>query len=151
MKNPAPTPHRRTLTGTALAVAGLLHVLAPAAVQAAPAQAARPASAPASSAASQDAGTWMLSKDGEGAPACRVKLERRRVIGGSALSVHARCAEVTPRSEDLYAWYRNKGGELVMADPQRHAVLVFHALPNGVWATQGSDDERLLLQRAGKR
>ncbi len=134
---PASTPHRRLRAAAALAAAGLLQALASMAVQAAPAL--------------QDAGTWTLAKDGEGAPACRIKLERRRVIGGSALSAPAGCGKVTPKAEDLYAWYRNAGGELVMADPQRHAVLVFHALPNGVWATEGSDDDRLLLQRVRVR
>ena len=144
--NPASTTHRRAHLAAAFAISGLLNALAFAPAQAAPSQA-QPASAPASAAAPRDAGTWTLSKDGEGAPACSVKLERRRVIGGSALNVPARCSKVTARAEDLYAWYRNPKGELVMADPQRHAVLVFHALPGGVWATEGSDEERLLLQR----
>ena len=134
---PAPTPHRRRLRTAAALAAGLLQALASVAVQAAPAL--------------QDAGTWTLFKDGEGAPACRLKLERRRVVGGSALSVPSGCSKVTPRVDDLYAWYRNANGELVMADPQRHAVLLFHALPNGVWATGGSDDDRLLLQRVRVR
>lgn len=129
----------------AVAAAGLMQALV-----ASPAQAGRAASAP-SATAQQDAGAWTLSKDGEGAPTCRVKLERRRVIGGAAMTASPRCSEVTARSEDLYAWYRNPKGELVMADPQRHAVLVFHALPDGVWATEGSDDERLLLQRVSRR
>jgi hypothetical protein len=148
--NPASTSHRLVHAAAVLATLGLLHALACGPARAAPSQA-HPASSPASATAQKDAGTWTLSKDGEGAPACRVKLERRRVVGGSALSVPARCSKVTARAEDLYAWYRNPKGELVMADPQRHAVLVFHALPDGVWATEGSDEERLLLQRLSGR
>ncbi|RQP26468.1 AprI/Inh family metalloprotease inhibitor [Piscinibacter terrae] len=144
------TFHRRSRVRLALAAAALLHALAAVPVQAAPLPAASgPASSPA--AALPDAGTWTLSKDGEGAPACRVKLERRRVIGGSAISASPRCSGVTARAEDLYAWHRNPAGELVMSDPQRHAVLVFHALPNGVWATGESDEDRLLLQRVRGR
>ena len=54
---------------------------------------------------------------------------------------------MTPRAEDLYAWYVNPQGAVVMADPTRRAVLVLKPLVKGVWATEGGDFDRLLLQR----
>jgi len=92
-------------------------------------------------------GAWYLGRDGEGADTCRVRLNAAPVIGGFQLVAAKACAKVTPRAADLYAWYVNPEGAVVMADPTRRAVLVLKPLVKGVWATEGGDFDRLLLQR----
>ncbi len=93
-------------------------------------------------------GAWSVGKDGEGADVCTVRFNAAGVIGGFQLVATKACKDAVPRWEDLYAWRVGQNGDIVMADATRRSVYVFHKLDDDVWATEGSDWERLLLQKA---
>ncbi|MEJ2817947.1 MULTISPECIES: AprI/Inh family metalloprotease inhibitor [unclassified Caulobacter] len=95
-------------------------------------------------------GAWSVGKDGEGADVCTVRFNAAGVIGGFQLVAPKACKDAVPRWDDLYAWRVGQNGDIVMADATRRSVYVFHKLDDDVWATEGSDWERLLLQKATK-
>lgn len=91
-------------------------------------------------------GSWVLAQDGEGAPTCTIVLDAPPVIGGFRLTSQPRCRRVLETADDLYAWYLNPKGELVLADATRHAVLVF-SMMEGTWAASPEPATQLLLSR----
>jgi hypothetical protein len=95
-------------------------------------------------------GAWIVGKDGEGAQVCTVRFNAPGVIGGFQLVAPPPCKKAVAHWDDLYAWRLSPDGAIVMADATRRAVYVFHKLDPEVWATEGSDWERLLLRRAPK-
>ena len=101
-------------------------------------------------------GTWQMGHDGEGSDFCTIRLAADGVIGGAKLVVPKACKGVVDRWDDLYAWYVNPtDGSLVMADPTRHGVYHFHRVDQGIWASEGSDEDRYLIyfkpEKAKKR
>jgi hypothetical protein len=119
---------------------------------AAPSRPAKPAAKPADDALPTGpkayVGAWSVGKDGEGADVCTVRFNAAGVIGGFQLVAPKACKDAVPRWEDLYAWRVGQNGDIVMADATRRSVYVFHKLDDDVWATEGGDWERLLLQKA---
>ena len=93
-------------------------------------------------------GSWVVGKDGEGADVCTVKFNAAGVSGGFQLVAPKSCKGAVAHWDDLYAWRIGPGGEIVMADATRRGVHVFKKLDEGLWATEGGDWDRLLLQRA---
>ncbi len=97
------------------------------------------------------AGAWRVGYDGEGAKTCVIRLSTAVVIGGYQVVAPKSCRGAIDRYDELYAWRLNPQGELVLADPTRQGVYRFHRITKGVWATDGADDERYLLQPAPKK
>ena len=95
-------------------------------------------------------GAWTIGKDGEGAKVCTIQFNAAGVIGGFQLVAPKTCKGAVDRWDDLYAWRIVDGDAIVLADPTRRSVHVFHKLDSDGWATEGADWERLLLQRAPK-
>jgi hypothetical protein len=116
-------------------------------IAAALALAAVPALAQAPVAPSAMVGAWDLSKDGEGAPTCRIALSKDTTIGGFAVAVPKTCAKVTKNAGDIYAWRMN-GKDLAFADPLRHTLLTFASDGQGTWSTAGAD--HLLLSKPSR-
>jgi len=96
-------------------------------------------------------GTWRMGHDGEGATTCVIRFDASGVIGGFRLEPSKHCRGAVDRYDDLYAWRLNPAGELVLADPTRQGVYRLHRIAEGIWATEGADDERYLLQRTAAR
>lgn len=92
-------------------------------------------------------GAWWMGHDGEGAWQCTINLDANGVIGGARLRVPAQCKGVVERWDELYAWYVSPvNGELIFADATRKSVYRFHRLDPGIWASDGGDFERYLIQ-----
>ena len=90
-------------------------------------------------------GAWSMGHDGEGARTCVINLDPQGVIGGARLRVPARCKGIVDRWDELYAWYVNPDGQLVMADATRKSIYRFRRLDPGLWASEGGDFERYLI------
>jgi len=137
-----------------LLLAVLATVSSPASVHAAPSKPAKPPPKAADDALPTGpkayVGAWSVGKDGEGADVCTVRFNAAGVIGGFQLVAPKACKDAVPRWDELYAWRVGQNGDIVMADATRRSVYVFHKLDDDVWATEGSDWERLLLQKATK-
>ena len=96
-------------------------------------------------------GAWNVGYDGEGASTCVIRLNAAAVIGGYQVIAPKSCRGAVERYDELYAWRLNGQGELVLADPARKGIYRFHQITKGVWATDGADDQRYLLQQVSKR
>ncbi len=93
------------------------------------------------------AGAWRLGHDGEGSRSCIVRLEVAGVIGGYELRAPRTCRGAVDRYDELFAWFPGPNGTLVFVDAARQAIYRFHQLPDGGWASEGSADERYLLDK----
>ncbi len=96
-------------------------------------------------------GAWRVGYDGEGAMTCVIRLNAAVVIGGYQVVAPKSCRGAIERYDELYAWRLNPQGELVLADPARHGIYRFHQITKGVWATDGPDDQRYLMQPVPKK
>jgi hypothetical protein len=95
-------------------------------------------------------GAWVIGQDGEGADTCTVRFNAAGVIGGFQLVAPKTCKGVIAHWDDLYAWRIGANDDIVLADAMRRAMLVFHKLDADVWATEGGNWDRLLLQRESR-
>jgi hypothetical protein len=69
------------------------------------------------------------------------------VIGGYQLRAPRTCRGAVDRYDELYAWFPGPNGTLVFVDAARQAIYHFHKLGGGEWASEGSDEDRYLLQK----
>ncbi len=96
-------------------------------------------------------GAWRVGYDGEGSSTCVIRLNPAVVIGGNQVVAPKSCKGAIERYDELYAWRLNPQGVLVLADPARQGIYRFHQITKGVWATDGADDQRYLLQPVPKK
>jgi hypothetical protein len=76
-------------------------------------------------------GHWLIASS-DGAPGCRVKLEKDQAIGGRALTVEKPCA--LPWRDLLAAWDFSEGG-IVFRDATRKSLITFEEQEGGPWRT----------------
>ena len=91
-------------------------------------------------------GAWVLSQDGEGAPACTVTMRPDQTIGGFSMLAARICTRVLRKAGDLAAWYVAPSGVLVFADPTRRPILRLKPQSGGGWVS-ATDGEHYLLGR----
>lgn len=96
------------------------------------------------------AGAWYLGHDGERSRTCIVRLKVNGVIGGYQLRAPHTCRGAVDRYDELYAWFPGTNDTLVFVDAARQAIYRFHTIPDGDWASEGSDEERYLLEKVAK-
>jgi hypothetical protein len=108
---------------------------------------ASPAYAQGTSAPKTLLGNWVFTQDGEGSSTCTLELRSSRVIGGFALAAPDRCTRVIQEAGELYAWYLNADGQLVLADAARSSLLVMRKNPDGGWSSVEEGGVPYLLNR----
>lgn len=92
--------------------------------------------APASSQVSEEIvdatlGRWLIA-GADGAPGCRIRLEKDATIGGRAVIEEGPCAD--PWHDRIAAWDFTEGG-LVLRDATRAPVITFEEQEGGPWRT----------------
>ena len=94
-------------------------------------------------------GAWVLSQDGEGAPACTITLKPGETIGGFEMAVPKPCSRVIRHADDMAAWYVAPNGVLTFADATRRGMLRLKPGTGGGWIS-AADGEHYLMSRPSK-
>jgi len=93
--------------------------------------------------ASQLQGRHVLREDVQGGRGCRITLTDQRTIGGYALTSDEPCIRRLAIPEDIFAWFIDAEGRLVLIDATRKPLLRMQPLSSdGEFHAQRSPPQR---------
>lgn len=76
-------------------------------------------------------GRYVLWEDFEGGRVCRITLTDQRTIGGYAVTADDACLRELAIPDDVFAWFINADGWLVLIDVTRKPLLRMEPSPSG--------------------